>query len=270
MTTVKKMTIKTLAEEFEKLKEEVIELRPLKKKVADLEEKLDKALTDKKVNVEEEEPLEKHEKCKICERSFPSVNEIKKHIKERHPKEIKCMKCAETFTKNSDLEIHIQNLHKEKEGYNCEECGKMFVLKWRLKKHSSLHTSSDIKGCHYFNNEKTCPFEGLGCMFAHKLMGACKFSKSCRNKLCSFQHKTENKTEDMFECQQCDKILKTHDQLIEHVENIHVGKESMPRDHLFPEKCPNCPGWIYSDTENEEHYDDFEEYGQCNFRKLQQ
>ena len=44
----------------------------------------------------------------------------------------------------------------------------------------------------------------------------------------------------------------------------------MPRDHLFPEKCPNCPGWIYSDNENEDHYDDFDEYGQCNYRKLQQ
>ena len=100
MSAVKKMTIKTLAEEFEKLKEEVLELRPLKKKVADLEEKLNKALTDKKVNVEEEEPSENHLKCKICERSLPSVNELKKHIKEKHPKEIKCVKCTETFTKN--------------------------------------------------------------------------------------------------------------------------------------------------------------------------
>ena len=66
------------------------------------------------------------------------------------------------------------------------------------------------------------------------------------------------------------KIVTTHDLLIDHVETIHVIKESMHRDHIFPQKCPNCPGWIYSDDENKDHYDDFEEYGQCGYRKVQQ
>ena len=29
--------------------------------------------------------------------------------------------------------------------------------------------------------------------------------------------------------------------------------------YLFPKNCPN---WIYFDEQNEEHYDDFEEFGQ--------
>ena len=264
-----KMTIKNLAEEFKKLKDEVQELRPLKQKVADLEEKLEKAIKDKTIDVEKESP-EMLLKCQKCERSFESMKELKKHFKEKHPGETKCEICSETFTKNSDLEIHIKNLHTEKESYRCEECGKTFALKWRLKKHSSIHSSSDIKGCHYFNNGKTCPFESLGCMFAHKLMGICKFEKGCKNKLCSFQHKTENKTERKFQCQECDKICTTHDMLIEHVETIHVIRERMHRDHIFPQKCPNCPGWVYCDDENEDHYDDFDEYGQCGYRKLQQ
>ena len=44
ITAVKKMTIRSLAKEFEKLKEEVEELRPLKQKVAELEEKPPKVL----------------------------------------------------------------------------------------------------------------------------------------------------------------------------------------------------------------------------------
>ena len=56
--------------------------------------------------------------------------------------------------------------------------------------------------------------------------------------------------------------------MITHVENDHVGKEKMKRDYLFPQKCPHCPKWIYCDNENERHYDDFEEFGQCEVRKI--
>ena len=115
MTAAKKMTIKILAEEFEKLKEEVRELRPLKQKVLDLEEKLEKATSDKRVDVEEE-TSGMLLKCKTCERSFESVKELKKHHKEKHPGEIKCVICSEIFAKNSDLETHIKSLHTEKEG----------------------------------------------------------------------------------------------------------------------------------------------------------
>ena len=63
-------------------------------------------------------------------------------------------------------------------------------------------------------------------------------------------------------------MLTTHDNLINHVETLHVRNESKIRDHLFPQKCPNCPKWIYCDSENERHYDDFEEYGVCEYKKL--
>ena len=71
----------------------------------------------------------------------------------------------------------------------------------------------------------------------------------------------------MYECQNCDKVLKSHEKLISHVESIHVQQEQIQRDHLFPQKCPNCPKWIYADCEMESHYDDFDEYGQCEAQK---
>ena len=115
MTATKKMTMRILAEEFEKLKEEVIELRPLKQKVADLKEKFEKAMSDKIVNTEEESSG-MLSKCKKCGRSFESVRELKKRHKEKHPGEKKCVICSERFAKNSDLETHIKSLHTEKEG----------------------------------------------------------------------------------------------------------------------------------------------------------
>ena len=186
----KKFSMKVLAEEFEKLKEEVEGLRPLKQKIVELEECLKKVTFGRVNDTGEKSPRENHEqiedaseesikkswKCKKCETSLESSKSLKKHIKDIHPAVIKCTKCKETFSKNSDLEEHIKNIHIENKQYGCEECGKTFVLKWRLQKHLILHSSSEIKGCHSFNNEKPCSFESLGCMFAHKLMGTCIFS----------------------------------------------------------------------------------------------
>jgi hypothetical protein len=61
--TAKKINLKTLAEEFGKLKEEVIELRPLKQKVAELDECLKKVNNDKVIDTGESSPKE-NVKCK--------------------------------------------------------------------------------------------------------------------------------------------------------------------------------------------------------------
>ena len=107
--------------------------------------------------------IEKHNslKCKKCETPVESEKELKKHIKDKHPVEVKCKVCDESFTKNSDLEVHLKNLHKERESHECDQCGKSFVLEWRLKKHMSIHYSFEIKGCHYFNNDKECLYENI-------------------------------------------------------------------------------------------------------------
>ena len=135
-------------------------------------------------------------------------------------------------------------------------------------KHAQIHASrTDVKRCHYFNNNKQCPYEEIGCMFAHVASDICKFGESCSNNLCSYQHSAKKEKSDQFSCQQCEIILTSHNLLIEHVENIHVQKEKIQRDHLFPLKCPNCPKWIYTDDDNESYYDDFKEFGQCEIRK---
>jgi hypothetical protein len=116
---------------------------------------------------------------------------------------------------NRELEVHIKSKHKEKECHECDDCGKVFVLKWRLKKHMSLHLSVDVQPCHYFTNNKTCPFEDLGCMFAHKVSGFCKFREHCKNELCSFQHRQVHGSETKYQCQECEEKLTTHDNLIQ-------------------------------------------------------
>ena len=98
-----------------------------------------------------------------------------------------------TFDKNHELEYHIKTCHEKVNEYECEKCEKKFVLEWRLKKHMRNHDSlASMKKCHYFNNGNKCPFEELGCMFAHEVSDNCTFGRTCKNKLCSFKHETEN------------------------------------------------------------------------------
>ena len=39
---------------------------------------------------------------------------------------------------------------------------------WRLRKHKRLHTQMFTKTCKYFEGNKACPFEVLGCKFKHE------------------------------------------------------------------------------------------------------
>ena len=146
--------------------------------------------------------------------------------------------------------------------FKCDHCEKIFVLNWRFKKHQQWHSSQSVKKCHYFNNNKECPYEKLGCMFDHALAGICQFGIKCSDQLCSFQHEhlenvsddnpkiqvpsqTANENDanksnskdnsgsklkydsdsDQEECDTCDRIFKNNDDLNEHQANDNCGFE---------------------------------------------
>ena len=145
--------------------------------------------------------------------------------------------------------MSFKNLHEEKENHECDKCCKTFVLKWRLKKHMSIHDLTEIKGCHYFNNNKKCPYESLGCMFSHQFSGLCKYEKLCKNELCSFQHEIES--DDKFCCQECEDKFPNEETLTKHVENKH-GDEKYDEDEFHP--CDTCE-LVFNDIEDLiEHY----------------
>ena len=43
---------------------------------------------------------------------------------------------------------------------------------------------NNIKPCHYYNNEKLCPYDELGCKFLHSVADKCKFGQKCKRRLC--------------------------------------------------------------------------------------
>ena len=65
---------------------------------------------------------------------------------------------------------------------------------WRLSKHLSSHGTS-LKFCHYYNNDKFCPFEANGCKFAHFEAPSYKFKRRCGYNLCQFTHKNTTHSE---------------------------------------------------------------------------
>ena len=189
MSGLKKMTIKSLSEEFNLLKEQFKEIAFLRQKVSDLEKAVKDLENEKRAKQDESEnDTTERYKCRKCEKTFNSKKFLKKHITEVHVEKMKCKSCDKIFFKKCDLEIHIKTEHEIAEDYKCEHCDKTFVLEWRLLKHQSNHSNIVTKKCHYFNNNLECPFEELGCMFEHAVSEMCKFDKKCTNNLCSYQH----------------------------------------------------------------------------------
>ena len=159
-----KITLKSLQAEvnlfrgeLRNIKEELSvaknELKSVKKEMSDLKDEYSK---------KEQGIQEINWSCKSCESSFNSKKLLKKHMQTEHTKTIYCRFCPETFEKNCELEIHMKTKHEQKEKFECDQCGKHFVLKWRLRCHQEIHAFQPLKKCHYYNNGKICPYEDLG------------------------------------------------------------------------------------------------------------
>ena len=199
MSSEKKMTMKSLSEELEKVKLDVKELHNLKKEVKELQNEVKEAKEEvKKLKKEcESKNIGNESLCDVCKEKISSKELMKQHKKEIHKLDLKCKHCDEKFMQAWMLEVHLKS-HKDAENFECNICKKTFQLKWRLSKHKDIHNNSNTKRCHYFNNGKPCPYQEVGCMFLHEISEVCYLGNNCRNRLCPFQHKSleEKKAEE--------------------------------------------------------------------------
>ena len=248
---MKKKTVKELNEDFILMENKLEKFEKMVNNLTAKIEALEKHKKDSpnvsKSGPESENVDENKYACKKCDCIFGRKDELKLHLKEKHKPEIKCNMCGEMFNLLFELENHLKK-HDEVETLKCNICEKIFYMKWRLKKHEEAHKLSNVKFCHYFNNNKVCPFEEIGCMFKHAFSEECKFKKQCRNNLCQFRHssinincesdsntgeeqidvvnygtddhldleyETEEEEEDL-ECDECGKVSDNFDDYIEH------------------------------------------------------
>ena len=214
-------TLKNLQLELKPIKEELKyvteELKDVKEELKEVKEELKDVKNEwlRNVNIQNTPIMEDVSsiiECTICELSFGSKKSLKQHAQSTHPRKIKCKLCQSTFDKNCNLEEHMKTSHEERENFECEECGKTFVLQWRLRKHKENHASENDK---------------IGCMFSHTLPETCIYGNGCNNTLCSYQHEKylPKKSYQLFnvsyKCSECDAELQSINSLEAHKETYH-------------------------------------------------
>ena len=226
MAGSKKVTVKSLSDELAIVKEELKEMQFLKQKFQELETEI-RALKDNGETVEEHREIQ----CRKCRETFPSMRNLKKHIKRSHPKEIECQHCEQTFSNNFELENHADE-HKLEKHFNCDICGKEFYLEWRLSKHETVH-HEDTKPCRYSSSRRKCPFEAIGCKFRHDDPQEIDATEDEDNEhhvesnIADATDEEDGVAEDDYtvnenQCHLCKKQLSTKDELWDHVECVHV------------------------------------------------
>ena len=100
--------------------------------------------------------------------------------------------------------------------YECDECDNVFKYEIVLEKHiEAAHEDVELF-CHYFNNDKDCPFEEE-CIYIHEESDNCKFANNCERKFCMFKHVNTE------ECETAEDSDDDDDDKID-VEGIDLGK----------------------------------------------
>ena len=67
--------------------------------------------------------------------------------------------------------------------FECDECDKVFNYETVLNRHTEAVDEECKLFCHYFNNDKECPYDDQ-CIYLHEESSTCKFGKGCERILC--------------------------------------------------------------------------------------
>ena len=233
------MLDKDLEKEFLSLKTEFVgamsKIDDLISKYSSLERKYEKNMKrSKNVNF----------KCHNCGEKFESVGDLKKHKADGCQGDFVCEECDKKFQNESKLEMH-KLTHKK---FECDECDRIFKHQAILEKHIQAAHEDITLYCHYFNNDKDCPYENE-CIFVHEESEICKFSSGCERLLCMYRHEGDNAAEDDTDDESDDgdadddsmdvdvaEIKPVLEKLEEAFEKLSVNLKK----HFGPLKCEMC------------------------------
>ena len=99
----------------------------------------------------------RNQRCSNCDHKSENKINLKKHKNEHRSRSeiIKCEQCEKEFSEEWKLRAH-EKKHKK---YQCDQCDKTFEYLDIKKKHILISHEKTKLYCHFFNNQKTCPFE---------------------------------------------------------------------------------------------------------------
>ena len=131
-------------------------------------------------------------KCSECGESLNTIKELRTHMRKQHyAKGIECNKCSKMFDEEWKLNAHL----KKHKGLSCTLCEKTFDFEDILQKHIKIAHEGTKLYCHFYNNEKNCPFEA-DCIFLHENSTKCRYGQLCERQNCMFKHRANEETVD--------------------------------------------------------------------------
>ena len=174
------MVSKKLETEFTNLKKEFVGLQDLiknlLKKHENLEKKYEKFIQKQKKN---------NFKCKKCGDKFELLKNLQDHKEEGCSNDnYQCTECEKYFKDEDKLQKHTEKLHVK---FECDECDKVFRYEAVLERHKEAAHEDVQLFCHYFNNDKDCPYDEE-CIYVHEDSNNCKFGNNCERNLCMYRH----------------------------------------------------------------------------------
>ncbi|XP_048003217.1 oocyte zinc finger protein XlCOF6-like isoform X10 [Leguminivora glycinivorella] len=203
--------------------------------------------------------------CAICDDVVTDLNELKKHLLEKHNKsidpksndgilpfkvrkdEFKCAICSETFAEfkslNQHMNVHFQN-------FICEQCGTGFITPERLRTHSFSHETGSFPcdACEKVFRSTNAKNEHYALVHMRVKRHRCPHCPETfrnyfqRNKHVSSIHGLKLKE---FKCNLCPKVFTLSGKLGVHIRTVHLK--------LKRHACEVCEWKFYSKSELKEH-----------------
>ncbi|KTG32654.1 hypothetical protein cypCar_00018322 [Cyprinus carpio] len=151
--------------------------------------------------------------CQKCRVSFSSLDELRQHIQEVHPKELhQCPECSKIFNSEANLEKHM-NIHDGNKPYSCKTCKKAY------------QTLSGL----WYHNRTAHPesASAQGNKAIKSLLQCDKCDKTFNNRNSLLKHQITSHTEvRLWKCVNCDRTLTSELELQQHVCSGAAGQEA--------------------------------------------
>ena len=181
------MATKKLETEFINLKKEFIGLQDLIKNLLEKHENLERKY-EKFVKKQRKNKF----RCSKCGDKFETLKNFQDHKEDCCSNfEYKCEECEKCFKDENKLQNHRDKMHVK---FECDKCEKVFKYEAVLEKHKEAAHEDFPLFCHYYNNDKDCPFDDE-CMYIHEDSENCKFGRNCARSLCMYKHEESADTE---------------------------------------------------------------------------
>jgi len=145
--------------------------------------------------------------CEYCDATFPSEEQLNRHMKSHKTDALKCDVCDKTFTHSNGFAKHKKSHAEERFKCPSEGCDQEFKTEYNLKKHCKVHEDPQRLDCH---------------ICGRKFGGAWNLKR----------HILTHTGVKPFQCDSCPKSFTCEKDMLAH-RRVHTGKKGF--------QCPLCP-----------------------------